>query len=54
LSHSKDIVHPWVIRKGGSMVIVIPKDIKEELGIENGDSFYVKVQGNNLVYRKLK
>lgn len=54
MSHSKHIVHSWIVRKGGSMVIVIPKDMKEELGVENGDSFYVKIQDNNLVYRKLK
>lgn len=52
LSKSRDIVHAWQTRKGGPTVIVIPKSIREELGITSGDELFVKVEGSNIVYTK--
>jgi AbrB family looped-hinge helix DNA binding protein len=52
MSKSKDIVHAWQTRKGGTTVIVIPKSIREELGITSGDELFVKIDGTNLVYTK--
>ena len=52
LSKSKDIVHVWQTRKGGPTVIVIPKSIREELGISSGDELFVKIQWSDIVYTK--
>ncbi len=52
MSKSKDRVHVWQIRKDGPAVIVIPKSIREELGIISGDELFVKIEGSNVVYTK--
>jgi AbrB family looped-hinge helix DNA binding protein len=52
MSKSKDIVHAWQTRKGGLTVIVIPKSLREELGITSGDELFVKTEGSNLIYTK--
>lgn len=53
MSKSKDIVHSWINRKDGPMVIVIPKPLREELGINASDEFFVKSEDNKLVYKKI-
>ncbi|HXT84535.1 MAG TPA: AbrB/MazE/SpoVT family DNA-binding domain-containing protein [Verrucomicrobiae bacterium] len=52
MSKSIDIVHAWQTRKGGPTVIVIPKLIREELGIASGDKLFVKIDGSSIVYTK--
>ncbi len=52
MTKSKDIVHAWQTREGGPTVIVIPKSVREELGITSGDKLFVKTEGSNLVYTK--
>lgn len=42
MSHSKDIVHPYLTKKDGPMVVVIPKDLREELKVSRGDIFWSK------------
>ena len=54
MSRSRDIVHAFLSKKGGTVVIVIPKPLREELGITPGDTFLVKTEGSSkLVYRKV-
>lgn len=54
MSHSKDIVHPYLTKKDGPMVVVIPKDLREELNISKGDIFLVKKDGpNKIIYRRV-
>lgn len=54
MSHSKDVVHPYLTKKDGPMVVVIPKDLREELNLSKGDIFLVKKEGNDkIVYRRI-
>lgn len=54
MSHSKDIVHPYLTKKDGPMVIVIPKDLRAELNVNKGDIFLVKKEGTDkIVYRRV-
>jgi bifunctional DNA-binding transcriptional regulator/antitoxin component of YhaV-PrlF toxin-antitoxin module len=55
MSKSRDIVHAYSTRKDeGTTVLVIPKMLKEEMGISTGDEFLVKRVGEDrIVYRKL-
>lgn len=54
MSHSKDIVHPYLTKKDGPMVVVIPKDLREELNISKGDIFLVKKDGSDkIIYRRV-
>jgi len=40
-----------VFRIGGSVAVVIPKRIVEELGVMVGDEFRVDIKGRSIVYR---
>jgi AbrB family looped-hinge helix DNA binding protein len=51
MSHSTDLVKSYQVRKNGSVVVVIPKKVREDMGLETGTSFLVKIDGNKLVYR---
>lgn len=44
------IVHAYKIRKKGSVVTVIPKELREELGIREGTRLKVWKDKNRLVY----
>lgn len=51
---SRDIVHAYQTKKDGTMVLVIPKPLREELDINAGDEFFVKIDSSNkIVYRKI-
>jgi AbrB family looped-hinge helix DNA binding protein len=54
MSKSKDIVHAYQTKKDGTAVIVIPKPIREELGINAGHEFLVRKDGEDkIIYRRL-
>ncbi|MPZ05133.1 MAG: hypothetical protein GEU26_01725 [Nitrososphaeraceae archaeon] len=54
MSKSRDIVHAYQTRKDGTVVLVIPKPLRDELEIKSGDEFLVKKDGNNrIVYRRI-
>jgi len=53
MSKSKDKVHPWHPRKNGPLVVVIPKSLREELGINSGDELFVKIEDSKIIYTKL-
>jgi bifunctional DNA-binding transcriptional regulator/antitoxin component of YhaV-PrlF toxin-antitoxin module len=55
MSRSKDVVRPWITHKNNdTMVVVIPKPLREELNVQKGDVFLVKKEGNDrLVYRRI-
>ncbi len=54
MSKSRDIVHAYQTRKDGTAVLVIPKPIREELGINAGDEFLVRKDGEDkIIYRRL-
>ncbi len=53
MSKSRDIVHAYQTKKDGTTVLVIPKPLKEEMGIGIGDEFLVKVEGSKIIYRKI-
>ena len=54
MSKSRDIVHAYQTRKNGTAVLVIPKPIRRELGINSGDEFLVRRDGDDkIVYRRL-
>jgi hypothetical protein len=41
MSHSRNIVHPW--GKDKSLIVVIPKGIKDALEIQSGEELFVKM-----------
>ena len=53
MSRSRDVVHPWKIKKGGTMIITIPKWVVEELEIDEKNPFLVGVTGNTITFRKI-
>jgi len=40
------------IRMGRRGVIVIPKDVREELGLEEGDVLELRVEGDTIILRR--
>jgi AbrB family looped-hinge helix DNA binding protein len=54
MSKSRDIVHAYQTRKDGTSVLVIPKPVREELGINAGDEFLVRTERDNkIIYRRI-
>jgi AbrB family looped-hinge helix DNA binding protein len=54
MSKSREIVHAYQTRKNGTAVLVIPKPIRDELGISTGDEFLVRREGEDrIIYRRL-
>lgn len=53
MSRITDKVHPWHPRKNGAMVVVIPKPLRDELGIRAGDELSVKIEGLKIIYSKV-
>lgn len=49
-----DIVRAHKVKKEGTLAVVIPKSVREELGIKAGDQLLVSSdKQNRLVYRKV-
>lgn len=49
-----EIVKCWENRKNGTVVVVIPKNIREKLGIESGDRFFMTYdKDNRLILKKV-
>jgi bifunctional DNA-binding transcriptional regulator/antitoxin component of YhaV-PrlF toxin-antitoxin module len=50
-----EIVKCWQTRKGGAVVIVLPKKIRDELKINPQDLFIISPDKNgNLILKKVK
>lgn len=49
-----EIVKCWQTRKGGAVVVVLPKTIRDELGIQPNDRFLMSYDKNKrLVLKKV-
>lgn len=54
MGRSKDIVRPYLTRKDGPMVVIIPKPLRKKMNIEKGDIFLVQRNGeNSIIYRRV-
>jgi len=39
----------WIVRLNGNGRIVIPREVREKLGIKKGDNLILEIKGNEIV-----